>query len=56
MRLLADEDLNKTIVEGVRRLLPSSDFVRLQDLGFAGSKDDFVLTFATQQNRVLVSQ
>lgn len=33
LRLLADENLNRAIVNGVMRLSPDADIVRVQDVG-----------------------
>jgi len=53
--LLADENLNRTIVTGVLQELPAADFVRVQDLQLDGTSDPALLERAAQDNRVIVS-
>jgi hypothetical protein len=55
IRFQADEDLNEDIVKGVRRRLPSVDFLLAHDAGMLGQEDPMVLAYAAAQNRILVS-
>ena len=56
LRLLADENLNANIVRGLRRRVPSLDFMTIQAAGLRGADDRTVLAFAATQDRVLVTQ
>lgn len=53
--LLADEDFKRQIVFGIRLRDPSIDIQTIQELGLAGSSDDFVVEWAAKHNRVIVS-
>jgi hypothetical protein len=55
LRLLADENFNRTIVTGVVRRLPDADFPRAQDLGLQGMPDPELLAWAAQETRIVVS-
>ena len=55
IRLAADEDINRRIVHGLRRRLPSIDLVRVQEAGLAATKDPAVLEWAAKETRVLVT-
>ncbi len=55
IRFLADADLNKAIVSGVLRREPSVDFLSANAAGLRGMRDDQVLKFAAENQRVLVS-
>lgn len=55
IRLLADENLDLAIVNGLIRVLPSVDFVRVQDVGLSGMSDPIILAWAADENRVLVT-
>ena len=55
IRLLADADLNKAIVNGVLRREPSIDFLTAHAAGLRRTRDPEVLAFAAKQQRVLVS-
>lgn len=54
-RLLADEDLNGSIVTATRRLLPEADFITVVEAGLSGLPDPAVLEAAAQLGRLLVS-
>ena len=54
-RFLADADLNKSIVTGLRRREPLLDFMTAQAAALRRMKDPEVLAFAAEQGRVLVS-
>ena len=55
IRFLADEDIKDQIFRGVLRRLPDLDFVRVQDVGLRTFRDDRVLEFAAQENRILIT-
>jgi hypothetical protein len=52
---LADEDLNRVIVDGVLARKPDLDIVRAQDMGLARMIDPVVLTWAAERGRVLLT-
>ncbi|MGD0617519.1 MAG: DUF5615 family PIN-like protein [Bryobacteraceae bacterium] len=54
-RFLADADLNRRIVAGLRRREPSIDFQDAQAGNVIGIRDPEVLTLAAEAGRVLVS-
>ena len=56
LRLLADENLNATIVRGLRRRVERLDLLSIQGLGLTGSDDPTVLAVAAEQDRVLLTQ
>lgn len=55
IRYLADENFNNQIIRGVQRRLASVVFVRVQDTNLFGHSDPQVLTYATQENCILLS-
>jgi hypothetical protein len=55
LKLVADENFNGTIVRGVQRLLPTIDFVRIQDVGLTSATDPEVLAWAAREKRILFS-
>jgi hypothetical protein len=55
LRWLADENLNKDIVRGLRRRKPDLDIVRVQDAGLSGTDDPSLLAWAAAQGRVLIT-
>lgn len=55
MRWLADENLNKDIVRGLRRRKPALDIVRVQDVGLSGMDDPSLLAWAAEEDRVLIT-
>ena len=54
-RFLADEDLNRAIVSGVKRRAPWVDFLSAQDASIAAMPDADVLALAARDGRILVS-
>ena len=54
-KFLADHDLNDQIVVGVLRLVPSAEFRRVRELGFATRNDAFLLDYAAGQGLIIVS-
>ena len=55
IKFLADENLRRAIVLGLRRREPSVSFVQAYEAGAAGKDDLPVLQIAAEQNRILVS-
>jgi predicted nuclease of predicted toxin-antitoxin system len=55
IRFLADEDLNRDIVDGLRRIEPALDFETATQAGLLGMPDPEVLALAAAADRVLVS-
>lgn len=55
IRFLADENLRRAIVLGLRRREPSASFVQAYEVGAAGKDDLTVLGIAAKQNCILVS-
>lgn len=55
LRLLADENLDNTIVRGLLRRRPSIDIIRVQDAGLSGMDDPTILAWAAKENRILLT-
>jgi hypothetical protein len=55
IRFLADSDLDVAIVTGLRAQEPAIDFMTANQANLYGRKDPFVLEFAANQGRILVS-
>ena len=55
MKLLADENLDNTIIRGLLRRNPSIDVLRVQDVGLSGVDDPPVLAWAADNNRILLT-
>jgi hypothetical protein len=55
IRFLADSDLREAIVTGLRAQEPAIDFMTANQANLFGRKDPFVLEFAANQGRILVS-
>ena len=55
IRFQADNDFNQKIVRAVRHLIPAIDFQSAHQAGLEGVPDDEVLTYASVENRILVS-
>lgn len=53
LRLISDENLHGDIVRGLRRRLPSLDLIRIQDVGLSGIDDPGLLSWASEQERIL---
>ncbi len=52
---LTDEDFNGDTPRGLRRLRPSLDIVRVQDVGLSSVGDPVVLEWAAQQGRMILT-
>jgi hypothetical protein len=55
LRLLADEDFDNDILDGLRRQIRELDVVRVQDVGLASASDPVILEWATQSGRILLT-
>jgi predicted nuclease of predicted toxin-antitoxin system len=55
MKFLADENLDNNILRGVLRRKPDLDLVRVQDVGLFGKDDPTVLSWAAQEERILLT-
>jgi predicted nuclease of predicted toxin-antitoxin system len=55
IKLLADENLDNTIIRGLLRRNPDIDIVRVQDIDLSGEDDPVVLEWAASQGRVLLT-
>ena len=55
LRFLADADLKRAIVSGVKRREPGIDFRSAQAAGLEGIEDPEVLAIASREGRILVS-
>jgi hypothetical protein len=55
IQFLADENLRRAIVLGLRRREPSANFMQAYEAGAVGKDDPTVLQIAAELNRILVS-
>jgi hypothetical protein len=55
LRLLADENFNGDIVRGLLLRQPDLEIVRVQDVGLAGADDPEILTWAAENNRIVLT-
>ena len=55
INFLADENLRRAIVLGLRRREPAASFAQAYEAGAAGKDDPTVLRIAAEQNRIVVS-
>jgi hypothetical protein len=55
LRLLADENFDGSIFDGVLRRAPELDLVRVQDVGLAGADDPAILAWAAEHGRLLLT-
>lgn len=55
IKLLADENLDNTIIRGLLRRNQDIDIVRVQDIDLSGEDDPVVLEWAADQGRVLLT-
>ena len=55
LRLAADENFNYDIISRLLKRNPEVDVVRVQDAGLAGADDPTVLSWAADENRILLT-
>src|SRR5687768_4294090 len=55
LRLATDADVHGAIIRGLRRHAPTLDLLRVQDALPEAASDQQVLTWATTENRILIS-
>jgi hypothetical protein len=55
IKLLADENLDNTIIRGLLRRTPDVDIVRVQDIDLSGADDPVVLEWAADKGRILLT-
>ena len=55
LKLLADENFDNTIVRGLLRRRASTDIVRVQDVGLSGEDDPTILSWAAEEDRILLT-
>lgn len=53
--LLSDENFDGDIVRGLLRRLPNLDVVRVQDVGLSEMSDPFILAWAADGGRILLT-
>lgn len=56
MRFLADENFNNRILNGLRRLVPDIDILRVQDTEIYQAPDTTVLEWAAKENRIILTR
>ena len=55
IKLLADENLDNTIIRGLLRRNSDIDIVRVQDVELSGEDDPVVLEWAADEGRILLT-
>lgn len=55
IRLLADENISRYILDGLRRRWPEIDIEWVQDVGLRGVDDRVLLQYAAEQERVILT-
>ncbi len=55
IRLLADENFNGDIVQGLVQRSAELDIVRVQDVGLAETEDSIILDWAAREGRILLT-
>jgi len=55
LRFLSDENFNGDIVRGLLLRRAGLDLVRVQDVGLAGSQDSTMLTWAAENERIVLT-
>jgi len=54
-RFLVDQDFNEHIIQGVWRLEPAVEFLRVRDVGLEEKSDTEVLEYAANENWLVIS-
>jgi hypothetical protein len=55
LRVLTDNDFNERTIEGVFRIEPTVDLIRVREVGLARTPDPLVLAWAADHGRVLLT-
>jgi predicted nuclease of predicted toxin-antitoxin system len=55
IRFAADENFNGNIIRILQTRLPNIDLIRIQDTPLFGAEDQDVLTWCSDENRILLS-
>ena len=55
LRLVSDENFHGDIVRGLRRRFSDIDLVRVQDVGLSGIDDPSLLSWCSEENRILLT-
>ena|ERR1051325_3304945 len=55
LRLLTDENFDEKILRGLRQRLTGQEFLSVRDAGLAGRPDSFLLYWALQENRIILT-
>jgi hypothetical protein len=56
IRLLFDEHIKESVLNGLRLRLPTADILNVQEAGIRGMSDPDLLEWALNENRIIVSQ
>jgi Domain of unknown function (DUF5615) len=54
--LLSDEDVPRSITDGLRQHFPGVDVLRVQDLGLGNTPDPIILAWAANENRAIFTR
>jgi hypothetical protein len=55
LRLIADENVNQAIVDGLRQVIPVIDIVLAKEVGLLRTDDRLILEWAATNDRILVT-
>jgi hypothetical protein len=55
LRVITDEDFNRTILNGLLRRNPALDVIRMQDVVALGTSDPKLLELAAKEGRILIT-
>jgi hypothetical protein len=55
IRLVADQNFNEHILNGLSRRVQALDIVRVRDVGLTGAEDRAILEWAAREGRVLLT-
>jgi predicted nuclease of predicted toxin-antitoxin system len=55
LKLLADENIDSRIIDGLLRRVPDLDIVRVQDVGLRTQDDPTILAWAAEEDRLLMT-
>ena len=54
--LLSDEDVPRSITDGLRQHFPGVDVLRVQDVGLGNTADSIILAWAAHENRAIFTR